>query len=151
MKKINYIKGDATKPIGNGNKIIAHCCNDLGGWGLGFVIALSRRWDAPEKAYRAMSKDDMVLGNVQFVDVEDDIVVANMIGQHQTWYENGIPPIRYDAVRECLMKVNEHAVANNATIHCPRFGAGLAGGDWDTIEKIIDETITVDVTVYDFN
>ena len=33
MSTINYIKGDATQPQAKGNKIIAHVCNDLGGWG----------------------------------------------------------------------------------------------------------------------
>lgn len=151
MSKIKYVKGDATRPIGDGNKIIVHVCNDIGGWGAGFVLALSRRWDAPEKAYRSLSKEDLKLGNVQLVRVEEDIVVANMIGQHLCWAENGKPPIRYNAIAKALKEVNEHAVANNATIHCPRFGAGLAGGDWNMIEKIIRDAVTVDVTVYDFN
>lgn len=151
MPKITYVKGDATRPIGSGNKLICHISNDIGGWGAGFVIALSHRWSAPEERYRAMSKENMKLGNVQFVKVEDDITVVNMIAQHLCWAENGIPPIRYEAVRECLKKVNEYATTINATIHAPRFGSGLAGGDWDKIEEIIKETITVDVTVYDFN
>jgi hypothetical protein len=29
-------------------KLICHICNDLGGWGKGFVLALSRRWEGPE-------------------------------------------------------------------------------------------------------
>ena len=151
MSKITYVKGDATRPIGNGNKIICHISNDIGGWGAGFVLALSRRWDEPEKQYRAMSKDKLKLGNVQFVKVEPDITVANMIGQHLCWAENGIPPIRYEAVRECLKKVNEYATTINATIHAPKFGSDLAGGDWNVIEKIIEETLTVDVTIYIFN
>jgi hypothetical protein len=39
-----YLKGDATKPIGAGNRIITHCCNDRGFWNAGFVRALSSRW-----------------------------------------------------------------------------------------------------------
>lgn len=149
MPKITYVKGDATKPIGDGQKFIIHVCNDIGGWGAGFVLALSRRWSAPEERYRSMSENDMKLGNVQFVYVEEDIQVVNMIGQHLTWTENGIPPIRYEAIRKCLKKVNKAAEIAHATVHCPRFGAGLSGGDWDKIEQIIKETITVDVTVYD--
>lgn len=51
MKEINYLKGDATSPQARGIKIIAHICNDLGGWGKGFVMAISKRWAEPEKAY----------------------------------------------------------------------------------------------------
>ena len=82
---INYLTGDATAPQGSGPKIIVHVCNDVGGWGKGFVVAVSRRWKEPEKQYRAWKKDPsdqpFELGEVQFVQVEDDIWVANLIGQ----------------------------------------------------------------------
>lgn len=149
--KITFVKGDATNPQGTGDKIICHICNDVNAWGAGFVMALSKKWEAPEKAYHSMSKLDMVLGNVQLVAVEPDITVANMIGQRSIRQENNdYVPIRYDAVRECLQKVNKHAEENNATLHMPRIGCGLAGGDWFEIEKIIHEVVTVNVTVYDF-
>ena len=48
MNKIIYLKGDATKPEGLGTKIIAHVCNDVGLWGKGFVLAVSKRWKFPE-------------------------------------------------------------------------------------------------------
>jgi O-acetyl-ADP-ribose deacetylase (regulator of RNase III) len=78
-----------------------------------------------------------------------------MIGQHDIKPMKGadnliIPPIRYDAVLACLRKVAVYAKTLNATVHAPRFGAGLAGGNWSTIEKIINETLKdIDVTVYD--
>ena len=55
--KINYLKGDATAPSVRGNKIIAHVCNDLGGWGKGFVLEISKRWEEPEIQYRAWHKN----------------------------------------------------------------------------------------------
>jgi hypothetical protein len=36
-----------------------------------------------------------------------------------------------------------------ATLHGPRFGSGLSGGNWNTIEQIIKDTITVDITIYE--
>ena len=47
MSGIKYLKGDATCPQAKGMKIICHVCNDAGGWGKGFVLALSKRWDEP--------------------------------------------------------------------------------------------------------
>jgi hypothetical protein len=47
MNKINYLKGDATFPEAKGTKIICHICNDLGAWGKGFVLAISKRWSEP--------------------------------------------------------------------------------------------------------
>jgi len=149
---IKYIIGDATQPVGEGEKLILHCCNDVGGWGRGFVLSLSKRWKEPEKVYR--EQKNYVLGKIQMVRVEKDICVVNMIAQHDvkpTKDANGniVPPIRYDALKACLITVNDIAVRTGSTIHAPRFGSDLAGGKWDKIEQIIKETITVDVTIYD--
>lgn len=150
---IKYIKGDATNPEGNGNKIIAHCNNDYGKWGRGFVLAVSKKWKEPEIQYHEWYKnrenDNFALGEVQFVKVEKDIYVANMIGQHGIYQADGVPPIRYDAIRQCLKKVCDFAKDNNASIHSCRFGAGLAGGSWETIAHIInEELIACDIEVY---
>lgn len=156
---IKYVKGDATSPVGEGKKVIAHICNDIGAWGAGFVMALSKKWSEPEDHYRTEAKKvipngTLTLGDVQFVPVTNEITVANMIAQHgirSISYNNKIPPIRYDAVNECLTKVNQYCIDNKATLHAPRFGASLAGGDWNIIEAIINSTMSVDVTIYDFN
>ena len=64
-------------------KSLVHICNDIGKWGKGFVLAVSKRWPSPESIYKqaftGVSKPQ--LGDVQFIQVEDDIVVANIIGQ----------------------------------------------------------------------
>lgn len=156
MKNIEYKKGDASNPSGKGNKIIVHICNDIGGWGKGFVLAISKRWKAPEDSYRTWyrSKDNFNLGEVQFVKVEQDLWIANLIGQHKiNKAENGAPPIRYVAVETGLKKVADFARDINASVHMPRIGCGLAGGEWVIIEPIIKETISkkdINTTVYDF-
>ncbi len=153
---ITYLKGDATKPVAPGNKIIVHICNDIGGWGKGFVGAISKRWHAPEKQYRAWyaSKDTFALGEVQFVQVESDLWVANLIGQHKIYVdEKDRPPIRYEAVAAGLEKVGHFAVDLQASVHMPRIGCGLAGGTWDKIEPLIAKGLLdkqILVTVYDF-
>ncbi|MFL9482835.1 macro domain-containing protein [Chitinophagaceae bacterium LWZ2-11] len=154
--KIEYIKGDATAPIAPGNKIIVHICNDIGGWGKGFVVAISKRWKEPEMKYREWynSKVDFSLGEAQFVQVEKEVWVANVIGQHKISYSGaGVAPIRYDAVAEGLQKVGVFAKEINASVHMPRIGCGLAGGTWDKIEPLIKDAITsieIPVIVYDF-
>lgn len=156
MKTINYLKGDATKPNAEGNKIIAHICNDVGGWGKGFVLALTKRWKQPESEYRqwAKSKENFVLGATQLVQCEASLFVANMIAQHKLGVGlNGEPPIRYDAVRSCLIKLKQEALNHSASIHMPRIGCGLAGGEWSEIEAIIMDELCrheIEVTVYDF-
>lgn len=133
--------------------VLVHVCNDVGGWGAGFVLALSRRWKSPEREYRAWAKasdGSFVLGAVQFVEVEPEMWVANLIGQHGTRHTEEGPPVRYDAIRKGLGTVAEFATRNGASVHMPRIGAGLAGGDWSTIEGIIEsELAELSVTVYD--
>ena len=154
--KINYTTGDATQPVGAGNRIIVHICNDVGGWGRGFVLALSNRWKEPEMKYRewATSKVNFELGEVQFVQVEPTIWVANLIGQRDTKPgKDGAPPVRYDAIRTGLAKVSAFAREISASVHMPRIGCGLAGGTWDNIEPCIEQELiaaAVETTVYDF-
>lgn len=95
---ITYTVGDATLPPRDQPAIIAHVCNDSGGWGRGFVLALSKRWAQPEADYRAWAKaPDFGLGRTRLVQVEDDLWVANMVAQRGTRSKHGVPPIRYDA------------------------------------------------------
>ena len=155
---IQHKTGDATWPVGDDPKIICHVCNDVGAWGAGFVVALSKRWKLPEQKYRAWhaggsDEGAFELGEVQFGAVEPDTTVANMIGQRGIRRgSKGTPPVRYEAIRAGLGKVAAFALANSASIHMPRIGAGLGGGDWSTVGVIVEDELcrrSVSVTVYD--
>ena len=125
---VEYVKGDATRPQGGGPKVIAHVCNDEGGWGAGFVLAVSRRWPQPEACYREWHKHrvlngvrlqnptkgriivttgDFGLGQVQLVQVAPDTYVANMVAQRGfVDRAGGGPPIRYGALERCLERLS---------------------------------------------
>jgi O-acetyl-ADP-ribose deacetylase (regulator of RNase III) len=157
MTSIAYHKGDATAPVAFGPKIICHICNDVGGWGAGFVLAISKRWPEPEAEYRAWYKQGepagFRLGAVQLVTVEPSLMVANMVAQRGVRASGGVPPIRYDALRECLITLAERATALGASVHMPRIGCGLAGGSWPEVEVIINGSLAaaaIPVHVYDF-
>lgn len=157
MKEITYLKGDATVPQAAGVKIIAHICNDIGGWGKGFVMAVSGRWKAPELAYRKWhrerSSNDFGLGSIQLIQAEQYIYVANMVGQKGIKTGSNGVPVRYDAIGQCLEKLVQHATDLNASVHMPRIGCGLAGGTWNKIEPLITENLArhnIAVYVYDF-
>ena len=156
MSEIRYVRGDATAPSVKGVKVIAHVCNDLGGWGKGFVLALSRRWPEPEAAYRAWHRDrasnDFALGAVQFVQVEPYVWVANMIGQRGMRTGSKGAPVRYEAIGTALGRVAGRAAGLEASVHMPRIGCGLAGGKWSRVEPLISDRLTrrgIPVTVYD--
>ena len=156
MTPIRYLAGDATAPAGAGPKVIVHVCNDLGKWGKGFVLAISKRWKDPERIYKAAfaTAPPPALGEVQFVPVEPSITVANVIGQHGiATRASRTPPVRYGAIRDGLAEVAAHARAIGASVHMPRIGCGLAGGEWARVEPLIVETLCsadIAVTVYDF-
>ena len=140
---INYVIGNATNPPRVASAVIVHCCNDIGAWGRGFVLALSKRWKEPEHQYRVWASGDsstkFALGEVQFVQVEAKpaLWVANIIGQHGIRRRGGAPPVRYDAILQGLAAVGARASEYSATVHMPRIGCGLAGGTWDKIEAIV--------------
>ncbi|MFE1956142.1 macro domain-containing protein [Streptomyces sp. NPDC059524] len=157
MSEITYVRGDATAPSGQGPRLIVHVCNDIGGWGKGFVRALSRRWPEPERAFRRWHREradnDFALGAVQFVPVEPDLWVANLVGQRGIRRAGSrAVPVRYEAIDEGLTAVAARAAELGASVHMPRIGCGLAGGAWSRVEPLITERLVrrgTPVTVYD--
>lgn len=146
---IHYVVGDATSLNNNDKKLLVHICNNIGRWGMGFVTALSKKWPQPEKEYKKMKS--YVLGHVQFVNVDNNIVVGNMIAQNgiNNRFSPKICRVDYDALRSCLTTVNTYALTNSInSIHMPKIGTGLAMGDWNTIVKIIEETVDIKIDVY---
>lgn len=151
------VEGDATQPQGSGPKLILHIVNDLGGWGAGFVLALSKRWPQPEAAYRRWAQEPapedppFELGQVQFVAVEAEVTVANMLAQSN---QNPRPiPLKYDALEACLERSAQWAFEKGASLHFPQFGAGIAGGDWARIEPMIQRQLRskdLSATLYRF-
>lgn len=152
---LEYRKGDATLTQFD-KTIIVHCCNDIGAWGAGFVVPLGHQFPRAKKMYkdwfaRKKMSDDLgrvipfALGEAQFVKVGTDAFVVNLIGQRGIFESNGDVPVRYDAIREGLKTVANRARNSGFSVQMPKMGAGLARGDWDTIEKIIQEELSEDV------
>lgn len=161
MNQINYVEGNALEPMGEGNKIIIHCCNDLGIMGAGIALQIKKKWPDVFNGYRQWyinesqgdPKKYLPLGEVQFVPAGPGLEIGNMIGQRGVGTEGGRVPVKYPAIKKCLKTVFNRARALNATVHAPRFGAGLAGGDWAKIEQIIQDELTskgITVVIYDY-
>jgi O-acetyl-ADP-ribose deacetylase (regulator of RNase III) len=147
---IQYLIGDATSPQGKGTKIVLHCCNDIGLWGAGFVLALSKKWKEPELHYRSLKKEDLKLGTTWIVPVEVDIIVVNIIGQCGVRSKLNPRPISYQAIDIALSTISGLWKGKEVSFHMPRIGCGLAGGKWEEIEQIINKHLKqYDVFVYD--
>jgi hypothetical protein len=89
--RLAFVVGDATAPAAAGPNVIAHVCNDVGGWGRGFVVAISRRWPAPEADYRAWyaarANNDFALGAIRLVLVRPDLHRLVRAGVRVTVYD----------------------------------------------------------------
>lgn len=135
---INYYQNDIIKLTFSEPTIIMHICNVVNGWGAGFVKSLSSRWQEPEKEFRKELYPK--LGQVQFVLVEPNVIVANMFAQ-KFIRRNQFEPSAVDlsALTTCLYQVVRKAQENNAIIVSPKIGAGLAGEKWENIEKILEQ------------
>lgn len=149
-------------PENDSVKMICHIVNSIGAWGAGFVIPLAKAYPLSEEQYRKWHKKGKIdsygysipfeLGKVQFVNHNQNIVIANMVGQEGTGMGiNGRPPIRYSALAQCMQDVARVAKIRNAEIFAPAFGSGLAGGNWSFIEELINELWCdrdIPVTIY---
>jgi len=171
---IEYLTGDATKISQRDPKelrIIAHIVNSYGGWGRGFVVALSRRWHMPEERYRKWSrhKETFKLGEIQMVPVKDEhgtIYIANMVAQDGYINDKNKLPLSYYSLSKCLKALDEWMTAYDvvriglqkpeenliSSIHMPRIGCGLGGGKWSKVETIINNDLPYrNVFVYDLS
>jgi hypothetical protein len=163
--KLKNVLGDATEPqttAPNEIVVIPHCCNNKGGWGAGFVLALSKKWHKPEKRYRDFfnaNKTFPMLGKVCYAKVNKYIAIANMIGQDGYKSDTNPKPVKYwalaSAMREVVSYIDmiQNRTNNSVIIHCPKFGSDLAGGDWRFILELIREIWLengIDVVVYEF-
>jgi hypothetical protein len=162
---LRTVKGDATDPQrekSNEIVIIPHVCNNQGGWGAGFVLALSKKWEEPEREYRGycdFNKSFPILGKVCYAKIHDHLVIANMIGQEGTVSAENSIPIKYKALVSCMsevfnyIEIIKHQTSSPVVIHCPKFGSDLAGGNFDFILELIREIWIeqgIDVVIYTY-
>ena len=162
---IKYVKGNLFEHIDQ-DCVVAHCCNDIGAWGAGFVLAINRYLGlGPKKSFINASKNSLYdLGSVDYARVIEldyapidfAITVANMCGQHgvgagSTGDLRVTKPIRYAALVHAMEDVLRYVDEFPQPILCPKFGSALAGGNWDFINELIEEIWgELDVTVFEF-
>lgn len=122
--------------------VIAHQCNCFNTMGAGIAKTIKRRIPGAYEADRATARGSMLkLGNVSSYR-GDDGWVFNLYGQYR-YTPGSTTDTDYKALRLSLMEMAEQLreVGFNGTIGLPKLGAGLAGGDWKVIEKIIEMTL----------
>lgn len=154
--RITFLTGDATKPHGEGHRVIAHVVNDgATRWGgRGFANAVRRKWPQIQDDFRDWAEScqqNHRLGETHACRADDEISVFSMIAQHG-YGKSRLPRIRYHHLAHSLSELCDFAKREDATVHMPRIGCGEAGGNWTIVQDLILENLSdhgISVTVYD--
>jgi hypothetical protein len=158
----NYVE-KITRSGNNGSSIIVpHVCNNINAFGAGFAGELSKHYPIVKENYHLLGSSFLKnnLGYVQFVEVYKDstfghrLIFANMIAQKGTISKKNPRPLNYLALVKCMNQINMFVSKNfnndtRVEIHAPRFGCGLAGGNWNFVEELISDIWTnIPVCIY---
>ncbi len=163
MTKIKYVIGDATNPVLQEDEVgvIAHVVNNVGAWGAGFVLALSARDTRVEQAYLRWANQKSPWATKPFKLGASQTVyyyagtntrVVNMLAQDNVASRGQL--VSYLYLWRCLLDLRDNTWARGETVHMPRIGCGIGGGDWLLVAALIEGTLCkadIPVTVYDLD
>jgi O-acetyl-ADP-ribose deacetylase (regulator of RNase III) len=88
------------------------------------------------------------------------LYVANMVAQNGIRSANNPKPINYEALEICLGQVAGFAQAMRIpNIQMPKIGCGLAGGDWNIIQPLLEKELVfkpypalgLNIYIYDYD
>ena len=136
--------------------LIVHGVNCQGVMGGGIAAQIRAKYPQVYKDYRAFYEKETVsprfqttaqlLGNVVYTRVSDELVIASAFTQDFFGASKNTVYVSYAAIAQCFYKiVMDHKVDQHffespvQVIKFPMIGAGLANGDWSTIQKIIEQ------------
>lgn len=138
--------------------IIPHVCNNIGVFDGGFAGFVAEHYPIVKENY--LINQNKKLGHTQFIstiknqEYGHELIFANMIAQNSLKSKNNPRPLNYTALAYCMNTIKIYAKEykknnenNSIEIHCPKFGSGLAGGDWRFISDLIKDTWS-DLNVY---
>lgn len=165
--QLPIINGDLFDHIGKliNNKnygssiVVPHVCNNIDLFGAGFAAAVAKHYPIVKTNYHLLGKKQ-TLGYSQFVTTDENkdyghkLIFVNMISQNGIISHKNPRPLNYAALVRSMILVNQYIqqnfdATNPVQIHCPKFGCGLAGGDWNFVTELIKDIWTnIPVFVY---
>jgi O-acetyl-ADP-ribose deacetylase (regulator of RNase III) len=140
-------------------QVVLHGVNARGKFGAGVAKVMAESWPRAKADYlKAYAAGLIRLGAVVWSEVGSGRVVGHMVTQEDYGRIPGRVYVDYGAIEGCMRKVaaaasegvpNTMLASGFSSIAMPKFGAGLAGGDWRRIEEIVEgECGHLDVTVH---
>lgn len=137
---MKIVKGDLLKLAKDGDfDVIVHGCNCFHAMGAGIAKQIKKAY--PE-AYWADKLTTIYghRGKLGTCTVSDEPALTVINAYTQYHYSSKAKQVDYEAVRACFKWIAENY--GDKRIGFPLIGAGLAGGDWKIISKIIDEELS---------
>ena len=135
-------KGDLIKLAQAGEfDIIVHGCNCQGKMGAGIAKQIKKAFPVAYYADQDYHKGGKAcLGNISVSATLTNHGMLYIVNAYtQLNYNRNGQQVDYDAIRQCFNKIK--IIADKNRIGYPKIGAGLGGGDWEIIRKIIDEEL----------
>lgn len=158
---IKIIEGDITK---TDKDIIVQQVNCRGLMGAGLAKTIMQRYDNVRKEYRdfrqeklkEVKTDEGLLGSVNYIDVYDGKIIANIFGQVDIRKDKKDNTVYTDknALLQGIENVKSKAEELGLSIAIPTYiGCGLAGGNWEDIKSGIEnifQNSSIDVVFYHY-
>lgn len=140
--------------------VIAHGCNCKSQMGAGIAPQMAKAFSCDKFEMERWGIDINKLGNIDFQTFvlgenaiwsledaknnrdEPELTVVNAYTQYnygRNHADGDAIPFSYEAFTLCMKKMNN--IFKGKHIGLPKIGAGLAGGDWSLIEKIIKKEL----------
>jgi O-acetyl-ADP-ribose deacetylase (regulator of RNase III) len=141
---MKVIKGDLIKLAKEGKfDVIIHGCNCFNTMGAGIAKTIAKEFPNAYVVDQKTAKGSIEkLGNISIAYIFDSN--PYVINAYTQYKYSGPCPVEYLAIDSCMKEVAkflQETGNEKARIGIPRIGAGLAGGDWDIISKIIDKRL----------
>lgn len=156
MERVNATSNGSTV-------IIPHVCNNVNVFGAGFAAAVAEKFPIVKENFHLLGTKAK-LGHIQNINVlhnklyGNTLIISNMIAQNGLFNPKNNRPLNYGALCFCmteirnLVKTLSKSDTNKVEIHAPKFGSGLAGGDWRFISELINDIWNgIDVYIYTLN
>lgn len=159
---LKYKVGDLIKAAQEGEvNVIAQQCNCFNARKSGIAPLIDLAFPSAGRADNETIKGDPnKFGSLSCAYEEEyDLLIFNLYGQWGFWKrEDGLCNTDLGKLRSVMLRMHDVLNINPSwsgyKVGLPKLGAGLGGGSWRDIEKIIEETLAnrgFDVTIYVLN
>mgnify|MGYP006160996517 FL=1 len=136
--------------------VITHGCNCMSNMGAGIAPQMAKAFGVDQYPLESFTRkgDINKLGQIEWL-IERDGAIPFVVNSYTQFsygknHADGVSkPLDYEALTLCMRKINHRFSGKH--IGLPKIGAGLAGGDWNRIKKIIQtelKDMKVSVVIY---